>query len=208
MNLNRLNEMTQNEKENFTAICNKLMSVTYILRDNQNGYVSKEYRFVETNFDLFYDYLELCGWKLYKDIQYGVIYVRNTEGYNKLILNKLTTVILITLRLIYEEARSQIGTANNICVTVGDLLGKILNEFSVYPKKPPQKEIKESFKILESHNLIKKLDENFDDIECKFVILPSVLIAVPNEKCKLICESLKEDEEEINNEEINSAASD
>lgn len=208
MNLSRLNEMTQKEKDEFSAVCNKLMSVTYILRDGADGRISKEYRFIEANFELIYDYLELCGWKLYKDIQYGVIYVRNTEGYNKLPLNKLTTVMLVTMRFIYEESRSQAGTANDVCVTVGTLFGKIVNEFSIYPKKPSQKEIKDSFRILEAHNLIRKLDESFDDAECRFVILPSVLIAVPNEKCKSICDSFKDEGEVVSDEEINTVTAD
>ncbi len=84
MSLSRLNELTQKEKDEFSRICNKIMSVTYILRDGTDGRISKDYRFIDANFDLIYDYLELCGWRLYKDMQYGVIYVRNTEGYNKL----------------------------------------------------------------------------------------------------------------------------
>lgn len=94
MNLNRFEEMTQKEKDEFSRICNMLLSVTCILRDGSDGRLSKEYRFIDSNFDLFYDYLEISGWKIYKDIQYGIIYVRNTDGFNKLSLNKLTTVML------------------------------------------------------------------------------------------------------------------
>ncbi len=208
MNLSRLNEMTQKEKDEFSRICNKLLSVTYILRDGADGRISKEYRFIEANFDLIYDYLELCGWKLYKDIQYGVMYVRNTEGFNKLFLDPLTIRMLVTMRLIYEEFRGQASTTNDVCITVGTLFGKIINEFSLYKKKPAQKEIKYSFRIIEAHNLIRKLDESFDDIECRFVILPSILIAVPNERCKIICDSLKDEGEVVNDEEINTVASD
>lgn len=208
MNLNRFEEMTQKEKDEFSRICNMLLSVTYILRDGSDGRLSKEYRFIESNFDLFYDYLEMSGWKIYKDIQYGIIYVRNTDGFNKLALNKLTTVMLVTMRVIYEESRAQASSTNDVCTTIGALFGKIVNEFSVYPKKPPQKEIKESFRILESHNLIRKLDDSYDDIECRFIILPSVLIAVPNEKCKTICDVLKTEPEEIINEEDNTIAAD
>ncbi len=208
MSLSRLNELTQKEKDEFSRICNKIMSVTYILRDGTDGRISKDYRFIDANFDLIYDYLELCGWRLYKDIQYGVIYVRNTEGYNKLSLNKLTTAMLVTMRLIYEESRSQASTTNDVCVTVGTLFVKIVNEFSVYPKKPSQKEIKDSFRILEAHNLIRILDESIDDVECRFVILPSVLIAVPNEKCKTICDSFKDEGEVVNDEKINTVTTD
>jgi hypothetical protein len=208
MSFGRFEEMTQKEKDEFSAVCNKLMSVTYILRDGADGRISKDYRFIESNFDLIYDYFQLCGWKLYKDIQYGVIYVRNTDGYNRLTLNKLTTVMLITMRFIYEEFRSQASISNDVCITVGALFVKIVNEFSIYPKKPSQKEIKDSFRILEAHNLIQKLDESFEDVECRFVILPSILIAVPNEKCKTICDSFKGEREVAENEETNTIAID
>lgn len=208
MSLSTFEEMSDKETEEFSRICNMLLSVTYILRDGADGRISKEYRFIDSHFELFSDYLELSRWKIYKDIQYGIIYVRNVDGLNKLSLNKLTTVMLITIRIIYEESRIQASNTSNVCITVGALFDKIVNEFSIYPKKPPQKEIKESFRILEAHNLIKKLDESFDDIECRFVVLPSVLIAVPNEKSKAICDALKSKSEEINNEENDPTAVD
>lgn len=194
MNLEIFEQMTQKERDEFSRICNKLMSATYILRDGTDRLVSREYRFIESEFELFSDYLSLSGWKIYKDTQYGFIYVRNVEGYNKLALNKLTTVMLITMRIIYEEMRIQASNTNDVCVTVGELFGRIVNEFSIYPKKPSQKEIKESFRILENHNIIRHLDDGFDDMECRFVVLPSILVAVPNEKCKTICDIMKAEE--------------
>lgn len=107
MSLDRFEKMTQREKDEFSKICNKLMSATYMLRDGTDKLVSREYRFIENEFELFSDYLSLGGWKIYKDAQYGIIYVRNVEGYNKLALNKLTTVMLITMRIIYEDMRVQ-----------------------------------------------------------------------------------------------------
>lgn len=204
-NLNKLAEMSQKERDEFSRICNMLLSVTYILRDSADRRISKEYHYIEHHFELFYDYLELSGWKIYKESQYGIIYVRNTEGYNKLVMNKLSTVMLVTMRIIYEDHRAQASNTNDVCSSVGELFGKIVNEFSVYTKKPPQKEVKEAFKILESHNLIRKIDESYDDFECRFMILPSVLIAVPNEKCKTICDTLKTETEESENEKADEA---
>lgn len=208
MNLTAFEEMSEKETKEFSRICNMLLSVTYILRDGADGRISKEYHFIDSHFELFSDYLELIGWKIYKDIQYGIIYVRNVDGLNKLTLNKLTSVMLVAIRIIYEESRIKASNTSNVCITVGSLFDKIVNEFSMYSKKPPQKEIKESFRILEAHNLIKRLDDSFDDIECRFVILPSVLIAVSNEKSKAICDTLKSKSEEITNEEIDPTAVD
>lgn len=201
MNLNRFDELSRKEQAEFSRICNMLMSCTYILRENSQQRLSREYIFIERNFELFEDYLSLSGWRIYKDTQYGIIYVRNTDGLNRLVLGKLATVMLITLRIIYEEKRVQAGLTNDVCITAGELFGKIVNEYSVYPKKPAQKEIKDVFRMLESHNLINRLGENYDDIDCAIQILPSILIAVSNERCKAVCDILKGETGEVYHEE-------
>lgn len=59
MSLDRFEKMTQREKDEFSKICNKLMSATYMLRDGTDKLVSREYRFIENEFELFSDYLSL-----------------------------------------------------------------------------------------------------------------------------------------------------
>ncbi len=206
MSLAQFDEMTEREENDFSRICNLLMAVTYLPRDSGDGRISREYRFVESRMELFDEYLGLCGWRIYKEPQYGIIYVRNTEGYNRLALNKLSTVMLLTMRIIFEERRAQASGIYEVCATVGELFGKIVNELSAYPKKPPQKDIKESFAVLENHNLIRRLDDGFDDMENRFIILPSVLIAVSNDKCRSVCEALKSETEGERNEEADEIA--
>lgn len=206
MNLQSFENLSAKERADFSRICNLLLSCTYILRENEHQRISGEYTFIERHFPLFSDYLELSGWRIYKDTQYGIIYVRNTEGYNKLLLGKLATVMLITLRILYEEGRVQAGLTNDVSTTTGELFGKIVNEYSLYPKKPPQKEIKDAFRILETHHLIRKIGESYDDFECRIQILPSILIAVSNERCRAICDTLKAETEEERNEETDTVA--
>lgn len=206
MILEQFDSMSDREKSDFSRICNMLLSVTYLLRDAGDHKISREYRYVESRMELFDEYLGLCGWRIYKDSQYGIIYVKNTEGYNRISLNKLTTVMLLTMRIIFEEHRAQASGIYDVCTTVGELFGKIVNELSVYPKIPPQKDRKESFAILENHNLIRRLDDGLDDTENRFIILPSVLIAVSSDKCRAVCDTLKsEAEAEKKDEEADEA---
>lgn len=205
MNLQQFEAMTAKEQAEFSRVCNMLLSCTYVLREDKNGRISRDYTFIERNYELFSDWLSLGGWRIYKDSQYGVIYVKNAEGYNKLSLDKLATVTLITLRIIYEEKRTQAGLTNDVSITVGELLGKMINEYSVYTKKPPQKDMKDVFRILEDHSLIRRLGDGYDDMECRLQILPSILIAVSNERCKTICDKLRTEAEEEQNEETDTA---
>jgi hypothetical protein len=208
MNLQKFESMNTKEQMDFSRVCNMLLAHTYILREDEQQRISRDYTFIERNFELFSDYLSLSGWQIYKDSQYGVIFVKNVEGYNKLTLSKLATVVLIILRIIYEEKRVQAGVTSNVSTTTGELLVKMVNEFSIYPKKPQQKELKDVFQIFDSHNLIRKLGDSYDDVECKIQILPSILIAVSNERCKTICDILKMDSEEENDEETDAAVAD
>ena len=204
MSLSEIETLIPREREEFSRCAALLMAKTFVLRETSENTLSREFSFIQRKFQLFEEYLALSGWRLYYDRQLGVIYVNNTEGYNKVVLNKLTTQILITLRFIFEERRMSGSTVNVVGVTVGELLAKMINELNVLDKRPGQKEIKESFRILEQHNIIYKLGDSYYDMECQIKILPSILLAVPNDKCKTvydaICAETKENENETSDE--------
>ena len=67
--------------------------------------ISKEYSFIQSKFPLFEEYLALSGWRMYSDRTLAVIYVRNIEGFNKLRLDKLTTLIIIRFASTLKMAR-------------------------------------------------------------------------------------------------------
>lgn len=204
MSLSEIETLIPREREEFSRCAALLMAKTFVLRETSENTLSREFSFIQRKFPMFEEYFALSGWKLYYDRQLGVIYVNNTEGYNKVMLNKLTTQMLITLRFIFEEKRMSGSTVNVVGVTVGELLAKMINELNVLTKKPMQKEIKESFRILEQHNIIYKFGDSYDDMECQVKILPSILLAAPNDKCKVVYETLcaetKEDEHETSDE--------
>lgn len=196
MSWTEFESLSQKDREEFTRCCAYIMAKTYVPRDMPNMTMSKEYSFIQRMFPLFEEYLAISGWKIYLDRMLAVIYVRNTEGYNKLRLDKLTTLIIITMRLIFEEKRMDGGTLNAGLVTVGELLAKMINEFSLLPRKPNNRELRESLRTLEQHNIIYKMSDNYDDLECKIKILPSIAVAIPNDRCRTVYEKLRAEEEE------------
>lgn len=205
MSLSEIETQIPREREEFVRCAALLMSKTFVFRETAENTLSREFSFIQRKFPLFEEYLALGGWRLYYDRQLGVIYVSNTEGYNKVTLNKLTTQMLVTLRLLFEEKRMSGSTVNVVGVTVGELLAKMINELAVLTKKPVQKEIRDSLRMLERHNIIYKCGDSYDDMECQLKVLPSILLAVPNDKCTAVYETLraetKEDENEASGED-------
>ena len=195
MSLSDIENMPQREKDEFTRCCALLMAKTFVPRDTPDGRLSRDYSFIQNKFSQLEEYLSLSGWKLYNDRTLGIIYVSNAEEYNRLTLNKLTTQVTVTLRLMFEERRM-----NGTSVYVGELLAKMINELSVLQKKPAQKELKDSFRVLEDHNIIYRMGDSYENMECQIKVLPSILLAVPNNRCKAICEILQDENKEAENE--------
>ena len=200
MSLSDIENMPQREKDEFTRCCALLMAKTFVPRDTPDGRLSRDYSFIQNKFSQLEEYLSLSGWKLYNDRTLGIIYVSNAEEYNRLTLNKLTTQIIVTLRLMFEERRMNGTSVYVVGVTVGELLAKMINELSVLQKKPAQKELKDSFRVLEDHNIIYRMGDSYENMECQIKVLPSILLAVPNNRCKAICEILQDENKEAGNE--------
>ena len=108
--------------------------------------------------------------------------------------------IIVTLRLMFEERRMNGTSVYVVGVTVGELLAKMINELSVLQKKPARKELKDSFRVLEDHNIIYRMGDSYENMECQIKVLPSILLAVPNDRCKAICEILQDENKESENE--------
>lgn len=120
------------EQEAFRRIVNWLLAHTYLLQgtyafeDNMNR-TNPDYLFVERNFELFQDYLEYAGFRLERDSNYGVIFLSSSYEFNRVKLDKATTLMLYVLRLIYEEEREKLSLSRDIFTTTGDLVHKMLS---------------------------------------------------------------------------------
>lgn len=194
-------KLTNSDKEEFKRLLNLILSHTFIVRDlydSREGMlkVNSEYRFIERNYELFVDYLDFAGWTLDKDSNYGVIALSNTYEYNRVRLDRSTTMILYTLRLIFEEEREKVTLRNEILITTGQIVQKLIT-LGLVKKKPSDKDLSEALRLLSYHSVIQKLEGIWEDAECKILILPSILFIVTNERISRIHEMLEpEDSEE------------
>lgn len=189
-------ELNVMEKEMFRKVINQLFGKTFIVNhiyneDKKTTVMNPDYRFIERNIDLFRKYLELGGWKLEKNDNYEVIYITSNYGYNKIKLDKFTTVILYILRLMYDQKRENINLTEHIVVTVSDIINT-LNEIGAYKKKKPTlAEIKLALRTITGFNIIQKLEGAYENPETQILILPSILFAVTAESINKINENIK-----------------
>lgn len=202
-------KLTNSEKEEYKRLTNYLLSHTYVIRDIydvKEGMmkVNSEYRFVERNYELFESYLSFAGWMLQKDSNYGVISLANIYEYNRVRLDRNSTLILYTIRLIFEEEREKVALRNEILTTTGQIVHKMIT-LGLTKKKPSDKDIIESLRLLASHNIVQKVSGAWEEADAKLLILPSILFVVTNEKISRMYEMIEAEEAETSEAEAEAA---
>ncbi|MCR4443430.1 MAG: DUF4194 domain-containing protein [Peptococcaceae bacterium] len=202
-------KLSNSEKEEFKRLLNLILSRTFIIRDvydQKEGMikVNPEYRFVERNFELFMDYLSYSGWTLMKDSSYGVIALENAYEYNRVRLDRLTTLMLFILRLIFEEEREKVTLRNEILTTTGQVVHKMIT-LGLLKRKPADREMAMSLRQLAYHNVIQRVEGAWEKADTKLLILPSILFIITNQGISRIYELLEAENAAENGEAAEAA---
>lgn len=190
-------KLSISEKNMFRKCVNSLLAKTFTISetyDEATGMMKSnpEYRFIDRNFDIINTYLSYAGWNLLKDRNLGVIHIESEYEYNRLHLNSITTMFIYTLRLLYDEERENLTLRSTIPVTTYDVVSRLMT-FNTLKRKPSDKDLSDTFKILSRFNIIQKLSGDWAEPECKLIIFPSILMVLPNDSIGRIFASLQED---------------
>lgn len=185
---------TDKDKELFAKVCNLLLSETFVVRNDYRGgntnSRNQDYIFLSHNFEVVSEYLELAGWRLYKDDINGLIYVENEIGTNKVSLTADQTHILLILRLIYDE-HANVNVYSGVMSKVEEVLHQLVDVFHFFDKKPNMSEFKRIMKTFDDYNIIKLINGNYAEVDCDFVILPTIKIVVSSERIEAVASEIK-----------------
>lgn len=202
--LEKYESFSTREKEEFRDICNELFDKTFLNEEvisNNGGFVINEkFNFVRRNFELFEEYFMLSGWILERKNN-ETIYIRNETGSNRVILKLLTTKMLIALRVMYDEKRKTSSNSNRVQFKLSELYNKMLHDFGLIDSMPSKTDRDSSIKIIEKYNIIVKAAVAEDEMDNVYVIMPSITVAVSDDRINMIYNQLKE--EDLADEEIN-----
>ena len=201
--LDEYNELNNGEKERFARLVNYLLNKTYLTREIYEGKqvigkINADYRFIERYITLFEGYLNVINYRLTIDEELGIVFISNDYGYNKMRLDKLTTLLLFTLRTIYDEEREKNASKGIVYISTASLVYKLL-ELKIVSKKPTMKDITDCIRLLVNQNILTKIEGSIEESTCQLAILPTILLAVSNEKIDAIYSMVFQNEKEIEN---------
>ena len=163
----KFEKLNMTEQDSFKKIVNWMLAHTFLLQknyvfDDSMKKTNPDYLFVERNFELFEEYLEYSGFRLERDSNYGVIFLSSSYEFNRVRLDKITTLMIYVLRVIYEEEREKLSLSKDIFTSTGNLIHKMLS-LGVIKKKPANSMIKDSLRMLNRFRIIEKLEGSWED---------------------------------------------
>ena len=183
-------QLSGSDQTRFAEIVNKILLKGFVVRDIFDSRekiirVNPDFRFIERQFDLINDYLKFSGWVLNKDLILGVFYLVNTFEDNRIHIDRETSLVLFTLRLIYEDEKEEGGSSStqSIYMTTPSLIKMMVDHGITMPgKRLTGRLIGKSLRFLNNHNIISKVSGSYDEGNVSFYILPSIKYAIDNEK--------------------------
>ena len=87
--------------ERFKVVANRILNECFLLRQAET--TKNDYWYLINNGQLFSDFFELLGYELIIKKEQGVAALSNPSGTGRIQLNKLCTILLLILRLMYIE---------------------------------------------------------------------------------------------------------
>ncbi len=178
--------LTGTEKEQFSRIVNRLLASTYLVKRKEDN--RRDYFFTQRHENLFRGYLRLGGWLLASDPALGVYSLESPH--NRLHLRMEESIIILIVRLLYEEKRGEVSLAEDVSIRVGE----IQERYSILAikKRPIDKAtLRETIGLLKRFNILTSLTGDVTDPECRLVVYPSILIAIRVDDIKEVHERLE-----------------
>lgn len=183
------------EKNQLTRCINTLLAHTFLLSEaydeaSEMMKSNSDYRLADRYFEWLHDYLAISGWELVKDRNLGVIYVENVLGFNRLQLGSLSTLVLLTLRLLYDEEREKLTLSKSIPFYTHQVVERLIN-FNALRRKPADRDLIDAFRLLSRFNIIQKLQGNWQEPDCRFLVLPSICLVLSGDAISRIYQSIQ-----------------
>ncbi len=178
--------MYERDRDEFKRVCNKLMSMCFI--NKQNASTKSDYYFIMRHKDVFVHYLDILGYTLDINEHYGAIQLINREGYNHARLKLNESIILLILRILYDEKKRELSLGD-VVINVGDIQEKYIS-MKIRDKQIDKTTMSNSLQLFKRYNIIEILDRDLTQEDARIVIYDSILMAIRVDDIKRVSELL------------------
>ena len=183
-----LDGMLQRDKDDFSRICNRLLSSCFLCKRNKTN--KADYYCVIKYKEKFSDCFALLGYRLEINEEYGVIQLTNPQNYNRYNMKLFESILLLILRILYDEKRRELSVSDEVIVNVGDIHDIFLS-LKIRDKMIDKTTFRNAISTLKRFQIIETLDSNLTDEDARIIIFDAILMAVRVEDIKTAYEKLE-----------------
>lgn len=181
--MNLLDGMLQKDQDEFRRIGNKLMNVCFLCKQNQ--VTRGDYYFVLKYKEKFVEALGLFGYRLEINEEYGVIQLTNASGTNRYNLKLYESIVLLILRILFDEKKRELSMSDEVIVNLGDIQDRYLS-LKIRDKMIDKTTMGNVLRLLKRYQLIELVDSDTKNEESRILIYNSILMAVRVEDVKTV----------------------
>ena len=161
------------EKLMFSNVCNQLLNNCFLCKDKKEN--REAFYFVLNYKMLFDEFFKMINWELTYNHEIGAMQLTNPQNKNLLKLKKSESIVLLILRILYQEQITSFTQSNNVMIKVDDIHQKYENlEFK---KKIYKTDLLAILRLFKKFNLVDPLGDVTKG-NCQVIIYPTILLAV------------------------------
>lgn len=182
-----LEGMLQKEKDEFSRICNRLLSNCFLSKRNETN--RADFYFVMKHRELFAEYLGILGYRLEINDEYGIVQLTNPKNYNRYNLKLSESILLLILRILYDEKRRELSVSDEVIINVGDIHEKFMS-LKIRERMLDKTTVRNAISTFRRFQLVETLDKNLSNEDSRIIIYDSILMAVRVDDIKSAYEKL------------------
>lgn len=166
--------MNQRDRDEFRRTCNRLMSTCFIVREDDR--TRSDYYFILRHRDVFESYLDVLGYQIEINDEYGVVQMVNRENYNHVQLTLHESMILLILRILYDEKKRALSVTD-VVINTGDIQEKYLS-LQIREDQLNKKTLSDALRKFRRFHLVNLLDRDILQEDARILIYDSILMAI------------------------------
>lgn len=183
-----IGSLSQKDREEFKKVCNRLLSVCFICRKNQN--TKSDYYFILKFREEIGEYLGILGYRLEINEEYGVVQLTNPQNYNRLNLKLFESIILLILRILMDEKKRELSLSGDTIIEVGEIQEKFMS-LKIRDRIIDKTTLNNALKLFRRLNLIEPLDRDLTKEDSRILLYDSLLMAVRGEDIRRVYQKIE-----------------
>ena len=156
----------------------------------QNQATKSDYYFIQKYKEKFEELLGVLGYRLEMNEEYGVVQLTNALNTNRQNLKLYESVILLILRILFDEKKRELSVSDEVIVNLGDIQDKFLS-LKIRDKMIDKTTMGNALRLFRRYQLIELLDSDLQKMRSpEILIYNSILMAVRVEDIKSVYEKV------------------